>query len=174
MQAKAKASGVLLLEAMRPAFDHGYEIIKEQIKTLGKIRSAHLEFCQYSSRYNAFLSGEVLRAFNQNYGNAALLDIGVYPLHVSAMLFGEAKSLSSHSTFLSGGFEGMGQVTLGYGDYFVTVLYSKIVQSTLPSVILGEKGSLHIDKLSEPSSLTLCLAAIASIAIKPALCLVFS
>ena len=157
MQACAKANGVILVEAMRPAFDVGYLEVKKQMQKLGRIRFAHLEFCQYSSRYNAFLSGEVLRAFNQTYGNSALMDIGVYPLHVCAMLFGQARAISSHSQFLPGGFEGMGQVTLSYTDHFVTVLYAKIVQSTLPSVILGEKGSLHIDKLSEPTTLTLCL-----------------
>ena len=150
----AKAHGVVLIEAMRPAFDPAYQVVKTQMEKLGKLRYACLDFCQYSSRYDAFLGGEVLRAFDPSFGNAALMDIGVYPLHVALMLFGKPRGTHATSVFLHNGFEGMGELTLTYEDMLANVRYSKITQSSQPSVITGEKGSLHIDKLSQPSRLS--------------------
>lgn len=153
LAAHAKAKGKLLLEAMRPAFDPAYDLLKAALPKIGKIRYANLDFCQYSSRYDAFLSGDIRRAFTPAFGNAALMDIGVYPLHIAVMLFGEPKNLSANSVFLSNGFEGMGQITLNYGEMLCSVTYSKISQSATPSVILGEKGSFLIDKLTQPTSI---------------------
>ena len=150
---KAQEKGKLLLEAMRPAFDPAYQILAEALPKIGKIRFANLDFCQYSSRYDAFLQGDVQRAFDPAFGNAAVMDIGVYPLFIAVMLFGEPKSLTANSLFLANGFEGMGQITLHYSEMLCSVTYSKITQSATPSVILGEKGSLLIDKLTQPTQI---------------------
>ena len=66
-------------EAMRPAFDPVADIISSEISKLGAIRHAHLEYCQYSSRYDRFKSGEVLNAFDPQICNSALADIGNTP-----------------------------------------------------------------------------------------------
>ena len=47
--ALAKEKGLLLLEAMRPAFDPAYQILKDALPKIGQIRFANLDFCQYSS-----------------------------------------------------------------------------------------------------------------------------
>ena len=150
-------SGKALVEAMRPDFDPALSVIREGLSRIGKIRRASLEFCQYSSRYDAFLSGTVLNAFNPEMKNSALADIGIYPLHFCARLFGEPKNFSSSSVYLSNGFEGAGVITLEYGDMLATVTYSKITESVNPSVIEGELGSLIIDKISAPTKITLKL-----------------
>ena len=143
----------LCIEAMRPAFDPAYQIVKDALPKIGKIRYANLDFCQYSSRYDAFLQGDIQRAFDPAFGNAAVMDIGVYPLHIAVMLFGEPQGITANSLFLSNGFEGMGQITLRYSEMLCSVTYSKITQSATPSVILGEKGSLLIDKLTQPTQI---------------------
>ena len=51
MVAAAKKYNKILLEAMRPDFDPSFEIIRSSLFKLGKIRRAHFEYCQYSSRY---------------------------------------------------------------------------------------------------------------------------
>ena len=157
MERVREECGVVLLEAMRPAHDPAIEVIRSALPRLGKIRRASLEFCQYSSRYDAFLSGEVLNAFDPKIKNSALADIGIYPLHMAVNLFGEPKSVQASSIFLSNGFEGEGILTLGYGDMIATVVYSKITSGVNPSVIEGERGSLIIDKISAPSDITLHL-----------------
>lgn len=157
MQRVARDEGVVLLEAMRPAHDPAYGVIKKSLGRLGKIRRATLEFCQYSSRYDRFRQGEVLNAFDPKMKNSALSDIGIYPLTVALMLFGKPTRVHLSSVFLENGFEGSGILTLSYPDKGVTVAYSKITEGVNPSVIEGEEGSLTINKLTSPTELILRL-----------------
>ncbi len=147
MRACADRNEVVLLEAMRPDFDPSFDAIKIGIGKIGRVRRAHLEYCQYSSRYDAFKSGIVLNAFDPAICNSALADIGVYPLHMAIRLFGKPTDFKASSLLLENGFEGMGQITLVYPDMLCDVTYSKITQSVTPSVIEGEDGSLVIDRV---------------------------
>lgn len=148
-------SGKVLLEAMRPDFDPAFDIIKKNIAKIGKIRRVNLEYCQYSSRYDRFKSGEILNAFDSKLGNSALADIGIYPLHMCVALFGAPRSVDAHSLLLSNGFEGMGNIFLSYDDMCASIVYSKITESVNPSVIEGEDGSLTFDKINAPSKIIL-------------------
>ena len=147
MRASAERNRVLLLEAMRTDFDPSFAAIKQGIGKIGAIRRAHLEYCQYSSRYDAFKEGNVLNAFDPAICNSALADIGIYPLHMAIRLFGKPTDFCASSVFLSNGFEGMGSLNLRYPDKLVEISYSKITQSATPSVIEGEDGSLVIDRV---------------------------
>ena len=154
MRCTAEKNGKVLLEAMRPAHDPCYGIVRENLPRLGKIRRAALEYCQYSSRYDRFKAGDVLRAFDPSYSNAAVMDIGVYPLAVCVSLFGSPTGeISSRSVILGNGMEGAGEVILPYGDMTATVSYSKIYDSVNPSAIVGECGAIKIDKLSSPKKI---------------------
>ncbi len=152
----AKKNGLILLEAMRPAFDPALESIKSALPEIGTIRRASFEFCQYSSRYDKFLDGDILRAFNPSFSNAAVMDIGVYPVHFCLRLFGAPSGkISSSSVILPNGFEGCGTVIFPYEEMVASISYSKICDSVSPSVITGEKGSITIDKISCPSNIEL-------------------
>ena len=147
---------LILLEAMRPAFDPALQTIRHYLPALGKIRAAHLDYCQYSSRYDAFRRGEILNAFHPALGNAALMDIGVYCFSVAYLLFGEPESLTSSSIFLQNGMEGAGEATLCYPGMLATLRYSKIFDSATPSALQGEEGSLLFDHMVTTRRLTLC------------------
>ncbi len=151
---RRESAGVLVMEAMRPLFDPIMELIKKTLPRLGRPRSASFEFCQYSSRYDRFKAGEVLNAFNPSLSNAALLDIGIYPLTYCTALFGSPTEVTSHSVFLENGMEGAGTVLLGYPDMTVTVNYSKISSSVTPSVILGECGAITFENPTKPCGIT--------------------
>lgn len=157
MKATSEKTGAVLVEAMLTDFSPALPIIKNALFRLGKIRRASFEFCQYSSRYDKFLSGTVLNAFEPKLKNSALADIGIYPLHLSVALFGEPKSLTAKSVFLHNGFEGAGSILLEYPEMVATVTYSKISESVNPTVIEGELGSLTIDKISVPAKVILKL-----------------
>ena len=58
----AKKNHVVLLEAMRPDFDPAFDMIKNALPRIGKIRRASFEFCQYSSRYDRFKDGIIENA----------------------------------------------------------------------------------------------------------------
>lgn len=156
LRALAHERGLVLLEAMRPDFDAAIDALRNALPLVGTPRRAAFEYCQYSSRYDAFLSGTVLNAFDPTIGNCALADIGIYPLHIAISLFGAPTDQHSHSTFLENGFEGMGQITLTYPErgFFCTVTYSKITDGVRPSVIEGELGTLTVDHISRPTRVT--------------------
>lgn len=163
MNRAAEENDRVLLEAMRPTFDPAMEAVKKNLPKLGTIRRAVFEFCQYSSRYDKFKAGEILNAFNPAMGNAAIMDIGVYAVHVCLMLFGRPLAVHSQSVMLHNGMEGMGNIFMPYagsgaGEGFqAQVVYAKIIDSVNPSVITGENGSICIDKLSQPGVVTMKL-----------------
>ena len=165
MKECSEQTGMVLLEAMRPAHDPIYDVIRSYLPRLGKIRRATLEFCQYSSRYDRFKDGILTNAFDPSLKNTALSDIGIYPLHVALLFFGKPLSVSGSSVFLENGFEGAGALTLTYQDMIAGVVYSKVSDSVNPSVIEGELGSLTINKISAPTALTLYLRGEAPIEI---------
>ena len=150
----AKEKGCVLLEAMRPAHDPARLLVSQTLGRLGTIRHASFEFCQYSSRYDAFRQGEILNAFTPEISGAALLDIGIYPLYWATALFGAPDTVSAFSTFLENGFEGGGVILLGYADCQVSVTYSKICSSVTESAIVGESGAVTVDKLTSPARIT--------------------
>ena len=153
----ARQNNVVLLEAMRPDFDPAYDLIEQNLPRIGKLRRATFEFCQYSSRYDSFREGIIQNAFNPELGNAAVMDIGVYCIHSLVRLFGAPKNVKAFSTKLSNGFEGSGIVLMEYEDMTAEAVYSKIAVSVTPSVLQGEDGSIMIDYISKPESVSLRL-----------------
>lgn len=154
---RAVDGGAIVVEAMRPVFDRLIGTVREGLAQIGAIRRATLEYRQYSSRYDAFLAGEVKNAFDPQMKNSALADIGIYPLHLAISLFGEPKDISARGEYLSNGFLASGEVELIYDSFSVTILYSKIVEGENVSVIEGECGSISFDKINEPSYASVAL-----------------
>lgn len=155
MKSACLKSGKVLLEAMRPAHDPIYDVLRSELSKLGKVKSATLEFKKYSSRYDNFKRGIIENAFNPGLKNSALSDIGVYPMWLAISLFGAPSSVSSVSKHLHNGFDAEGTVTLSYPDFDCRVFYSKIADSSAPSVIYCENGEISVDKVSEPTVLTI-------------------
>lgn len=153
----AEKKGVVLLEAMRPAHDPALEEIKKGIEKIGTVRRAVFEYCQYSSRYDAFRRGEILNAFNPKYGNAAVMDLGCYAITVCIALFGKPLSVTSSSHKLHNGFEGMGKAAFDYGSFEADVVWAKICESATESHITGEDGSVLIGKVSTLDRVDLAL-----------------
>jgi len=138
----AKQSGLVLMEAMRPAHDPAIDVIKQLLPECGTLRHCHFEYSQYSSRYDRFKNGIMTNAFDPTYSNAAVMDIGVYPIHMCVFLFGKPHNILSHSIKLHNGFEGQGNVILDYGEMTAEIAYSKITEAGLPSFIRGENAEI--------------------------------
>lgn len=151
----AKKNQVVLLEAMRPDFDPAFDLVKQALPKIGKLRRVTMEFCQYSSRYDKFRAGEVLNAFNPDLSNAAIMDIGVYCIHTIARFFGMPEAVKAFSTKLENGFEGSGIVLMQYPGFTAEAVYSKITNSVNPSVFEGEEGSILVDSVSVPKHMNI-------------------
>ena len=142
----AQNKGLVYIEAMRPAYDAALDEVKKLIPACGKLRYCNFEYSQYSSRYDRFKAGIMTNAFDPSLSNAAVMDIGVYPLHMCILLFGKPEKVISHSVKLENGFEGQGNVLLCYGDMTCNITYSKITEAASPSFIRGEDGEIKFGK----------------------------
>ena len=103
---------------------------------------------QYSSRYDKFKEGIVLNAFKPELSNGAMMDIGIYTVYPMVVLFGRPKKIDASGIVLSSGADGQGAVNFLYEGMNATVLYSKIVNSALPTEIQGEEGNLTLDRIN--------------------------
>lgn len=145
----------IYLEAMRMMYTPGYAFIKKTIPELGDIRLATLNFCKYSSRYDDFKRGIVRNAFKKDLANGAIMDIGVYGIHMMVDLFGVPYSFTAKGNILPGSIDGAGIVVGKYRNMQAEVVYSKITNSYLPCEIQGEKGNIVFSTLADPERIKL-------------------
>ena len=146
----AELNDKLFMEAMISTTTPTFKSIKENLNKIGKIRRVVFQFNQYSSRYDKLKDGIIENAFRPELGNGALTDIGVYTIEPIVNLFGKPKNIVGNNYKLSTGAISHGSAILGYDDFEAIVMYSKICNSYSYSEIIGEDGSILIDKISLP------------------------
>lgn len=142
---------VFFMEAMKSIYSPSFIKLHEWIKEIGTIRRANFHYNQYSSRYDKYKDGIVENAFKPELGNGALMDLGVYTISPLVNLFGMPKTIQATGKLLSTGADGQGTIICNH-HYMTSVLsYAKIIDSHLPSEIIGEEGIILIDKISAPN-----------------------
>ena len=151
--AQADRAGVVLMEAVRSAYDPGTLELERLLPLAGRLRRASFRFEKVSSRYPAVLRGESSSAFDPD-GGGALLDLGVYAVNTVIGLFGEPRGVAGLRVAVAGGVDGAGIALLDYGDVVVDVSVSKITTSFASSTIQGEDATLEIDRVVAPRSIT--------------------
>ena len=152
MEASEKYN-VALMEAMKPTLSPNFKVILDNLGKTGKIRRYFASYCQYSSRYDKFKMGYLPNAFNPEYSNGAIMDIGVYTIYPMIVLFGMPDSLTASGSILSSGTDGQGTVMFNYPDMDAIVMYSKIADSQLTTEIQGERGNITIDRINQPGKI---------------------
>jgi scyllo-inositol 2-dehydrogenase (NADP+) len=156
--AAARAAGVVVLEAMRTAYDPGFAEVRRLLPELGAIRRASLRFESRSARYDRVLAGEQVNVFDPAMGGGALRDLGVYGLFAMVALFGEPDDVSGRAVEVASGAPGAGIVVARYPGLVVDVSYSKITRSLLASEIQGEDATLTVDRIASPRRLVVSSA----------------
>ena len=151
---KPLASNAVESKAMIETLTPNFRSILENIGKVGKIRRYFASYCQYSSRYDRFKAGEKMNAFNPEYSNGAVMDIGVYTIYPMVVLFGMPERIIASGTILSSGTDGQGSVLFRYPGMEATVLYSKIADSYLPAEIQGENGTMLVDRINSIRKVT--------------------
>ena len=90
----ALANHWYVFEAVTLHYLPNFAAIKEALPKLGKIKAVVANYSQYSSRYDKYLQGEVLPAFDPQRGGGALYDINIYNLNLIIGLFGAPESIT--------------------------------------------------------------------------------
>lgn len=143
---------VTFMEAMKPTLTPGFRAVMDSLGRAGKIRRYFSSYCQYSSRYDRFKAGIPMTAFSPEYSNGAVMDIGVYTIYPMIVLFGKPDKIIASGTKLSSGVDGQGTAIFRYNDMEASVIYSKISDSSLPTEIQGENGTVSIDRINSIGS----------------------
>ena len=152
---QARSAEVVLLEAMRTAYDPGMTAVREWLPEVGRVRRVSFRYDQRSSRYDQVLAGRHVNIFDPAMAGGALNDLGVYCVHPLVSLFGKPSRVVADSVRVASGVDGAGVILAGYPDFVADLSYSKITSSDLPSEIQGEDATLTIDHIASPRILRL-------------------
>lgn len=145
----AKSKNLLYLQALMTLHNPSFFLLKNELKNIGKITGAHLDFSQLSSKYQSFLSGENPNVFNPRMLGGSLMDLGVYNISLCIRLFGYPKKIIGSLSFLENGVDGAGDCVFRYDDFNVTISFSKIGQSRTKSQIIGDCATLTLGSVSK-------------------------
>lgn len=145
----ARENNLVYTEAIMMLHLPQRNIIKEKLKSIGKISTAHFDFSQLSSKYPALLRGENPNIFNPKMKTGCLRDLGIYCFYPALDFFGEPQKVISSAGFLSTGADGYGTAILDYVDKQITLTYSKIGQDQCGSQIVGDRGTMKIGSISK-------------------------
>ena len=147
----AKDKGLFLFEAVSLLHMDNFYKIQELLPELGPIRIVQANYSQYSSRYDKYLAGTVLPAFDPTLSGGALYDINIYNLNLIIGLFGAPESVSYHANKGFNGIDTSGIATLSYPDFQAVAIGAKDSASPSGCMIQGENGWLRIE--SSPNEL---------------------
>lgn len=145
----AEENNVKYCEAIMYMHTPSRYVLKHAIQGIGNISSAHFDYSQLSSKYDSLLSGELPNIFNPKMKTGALNDLGIYCVYPAIDLFGEPEEVIANQHFLFTGADGAGAAILKYKDKLVTITYSKTAESRSKSQILGDKGTITINSVSQ-------------------------
>src|SRR5699024_5301712 len=77
LQKIAMENHLFLWEAITNQYLPHYQYIKDHLHEIGDIKIVQCHFCQYSSRYQKFLDGDILPVFDYTKSGGALMDINI-------------------------------------------------------------------------------------------------
>lgn len=141
----ADSKGLIYLEAIIPIYNPSRERIKTALKEIGNIAMAKIDYCQRSSRYDRFMSGEHVNIFDMSLHAGTLMDLGVYCVYAAVDLFGKPNNIKASASFLKGGADGSGVAIFEYDNFSACLTYSKTGQSVAPTEIVGDSGSVIME-----------------------------
>ena len=148
LQALAAEKGLIFLEAIMFMHLPQRKLLMDALQEVGDLSMVKLDFCQRSSKYDAFLRGELPNIFNPALETGALMDLGVYCIYPALYLFGlpEKEQITAH--LLSSGADGGGVLAMQYPWGLVNIVYSKTGQAAANTDFQGMKGTVSVESIS--------------------------
>ena len=147
LKALADSLDLVYMEAIIPIFGKSRVQIKGALEKIGKIAMARIDYCQLSSRYDAFMRGEHVNIFDMSLAAGTLMDLGIYCVYAAVDLFGVPKNIKVAASYLYNDADTSGSAIFEYDTFLTVLTYSKVGQSTVPCEIVGDKGSIIIERV---------------------------
>lgn len=151
----ADKSGLIYAEAIMSRHFKGREKLFKGLSQIGNISVARINFCQRSSRYDAFMSGEHMNIFDMSLCAGTLMDLGVYCVYAAVDMFGMPKNIKACASFFENGADKSGSAIFEYDGFTAVLTYSKAGQSVSDSEIVGDSGVLKIGSVSQYGDISL-------------------
>lgn len=155
LQKLADDRGLIYMEAIMYMHLPNRAVLRESIKKIGRIRTAHFDFSQLSSKYGRLVAGELPNIFNPALATGCLMDLGIYCVYPCIDIFGVPQKITATAGFLETGADGYGTAVFHYGDKQVTFTYSKLGQDRFGSQFFGDKGTICLESISKLTNISL-------------------
>lgn len=148
----ARSKGLFLMEGMWTRFFPALRAARERIAA-GDIGEPRMLHCDFGVRNDARLGG---RLFDPALGGGALLDVGVYPVALSSMLFGSPVRIAGVAHLAAGIDEQCGMVLLhARGELSVLSAAARTITGN-EALIAGTAGRIRLhESFWQPRDVTL-------------------
>lgn len=143
--ALAKEKHLFLFEAITTAHHPNYALVKQYLDDIGSLRIVSCTFCQYSSRYDAFMNGQTPPVFDPAYCGGALMDLNIYNIYFVVGLFGDPKAVHYYPNRHANGIDTSGILILEYPDFVCQCTAAKDGSAHNSAQIIGTEGSILIE-----------------------------
>jgi len=140
----AREKRLFLIDAVSTAFLPNFEILRQQLPRIGRVKLVMSNYSQYSSRYSQVLAGERPNAFNLEYAGGCLMDINFYNVYLNVALFGKPETAVYNPNIHPGLADTSGVLTLCYDGFVSTNAGAKDTWGVNFFQIEGEEGYIYI------------------------------
>lgn len=147
----AKKKKLFLFETIMTIHSPKYIEMKKYIDKIGSIKMIDINFSQYSRKYEKFLNGIVLPAFDYQLARGALMDLGVYSIHFVCGLLGKPKNVVYYPN-IKRKIDTSGVLIMDYGPFKATLISSKDTRANSYALIQGDKGCLRLNSTTSRCS----------------------
>lgn len=141
----AKERRLFLLEAITTIDHPNYGLARLFAKEIGDIKTVSCTFCQYSSRYDAFMEGQTPPVFDPAYCGGALMDLNIYNIYFVVDIFGDPKAVHYYPNRHTNGIDTSGILVLEYPDFVCQCTAAKDGSAHNSAQIIGTEGSILIE-----------------------------
>ena len=138
----SEKENVFLFEAIPNIHYPNFKEMKNTLPSLGSIKLVELNSVKYSSRYDEFKKGMVLPAFDPKKDGGALMDMGVYNLHLLVGLFGKPNHITYFPN-MEKGIDTSGILLAEYPNYKCSAVAGKDCNAPNCINVMGDKGFIH-------------------------------
>ncbi|MDP2814097.1 MAG: Gfo/Idh/MocA family oxidoreductase [Erysipelotrichaceae bacterium] len=140
----SEESRAMVFEMTRVMELPNYKTIKDSLELILPVRLVTVNFSQYSRRYNDLLAGKMPNVFSDEFSGGALMDLGVYGVHLMVGLFGKPRGLLYVANHLSNSVDLSGNLIMKYKGFIASLVQSKNSKCDNRITIQGERGTMYI------------------------------
>lgn len=141
----AKERGLFLIDAVPTAFLPNFQLLREQLPKIGRLRLVMSNYSQYSSRYDQVKKGIYPNVFSPDFAGGCLQDINFYNVYLNTALFGKPEHAVYYPNLCGSGVDTSGVLMMQYDGFVSTSAGAKDTWGVNYVQIEGEDGYIYVE-----------------------------